>query len=104
MAKGVDYRTLVEPVWLPLNRSWDDGPDKFLPRLRSVRPEVGHLYAATGVRVDLTPPSHAAFPRVDLSVHFEVEEFAEGLRVDVGGREDLFRQVGAGAIEYRYAA
>ncbi len=46
MAKGVDYWTLVQPVWLPLNHSWDDGTDEFVRRFRSVRPEVGHLYAA----------------------------------------------------------
>lgn len=46
MANAVDYWTLVEPVWLPLNQSWDDGPEKFVRRFRSVRGEVGHLYAA----------------------------------------------------------
>ena len=50
MAKGrnqcVDYWTLVEPVWLPLNRSWDDGPDDFGRLFESIRPEIGHLYAA----------------------------------------------------------
>jgi hypothetical protein len=45
MAKAIDYWTLVEPVWLPLNRSWDDGPQRFVRRFRSVRLEVGHLYA-----------------------------------------------------------
>jgi len=29
MANAVDYWTLVEPIWLPLNRSWDD-PEKFV--------------------------------------------------------------------------
>jgi hypothetical protein len=46
MAKPVDYWTLVEPVWLLLNRSWDEGPERFVRRFRRVRPEVGHLYAA----------------------------------------------------------
>jgi hypothetical protein len=46
MAKAVDYWTQVEPVWLPLNRSWDEGPEGFVRRFRRVRPEVGHLYAA----------------------------------------------------------
>jgi hypothetical protein len=45
MGKAVDYWTLVEPVWLPLNRTWDD-PEKFVRKYRRVRPEVGHLYAA----------------------------------------------------------
>jgi hypothetical protein len=36
----------VEPVWLPLNASWDEGVDAFLCRFRAVRPEVGNLYAA----------------------------------------------------------
>ena len=46
MAKGIDYRSLIEPVWLQLNRSWDDGPEEFVHLLRSIRPEIGHLYAA----------------------------------------------------------
>jgi len=45
MAKAVDYWTLVEPVWLPLNRCWDS-PEKFVRRFRSFRREVGYLYAA----------------------------------------------------------
>ena len=44
MAKHVDYWKLVEPVWLPLNRCWDD-PIKFVRKFRRVRSEVGHLYA-----------------------------------------------------------
>jgi hypothetical protein len=40
------YWSLVEPIWLPLNRSWDDGPEEFVRRFRSVGPETGHLYAA----------------------------------------------------------
>lgn len=28
MAKAVYYWTLIEPVWLELNRSWDEGPDR----------------------------------------------------------------------------
>jgi hypothetical protein len=46
MANAVDYWTLVEPIWLPLNRSWDEGPEKFVRRFRRVRPEAGNLYAA----------------------------------------------------------
>src|SRR5438309_10425933 len=46
MAKRIDYWSLVEPVWLPLNRSWDDSPEEFVRRFRSVLPEIGHLYAA----------------------------------------------------------
>lgn len=45
MAEAVDYWTLVEPVWLPLNRSWDDGPDEFVRLFRAIRTEIGHLYA-----------------------------------------------------------
>src|SRR5215471_12027473 len=45
MAKVVDYWTVVEPVWLPLNRTWED-PEKFVRRYRRVRSEAGHLYAA----------------------------------------------------------
>ncbi len=43
---GTRYWPLVEAVWLPLNFSWDEGPDEFLRQFRAVRPEVGHLYAA----------------------------------------------------------
>ena len=53
MAKGIDYWSLVEPVWLPLNRSWDDGPEKFVRRFRSVRQEIGHLYAAHWCRSEV---------------------------------------------------
>ena len=42
----MDYWTLIEPVWLSLNRSWDKGPQAFVRRFRSVRRELGHLYAA----------------------------------------------------------
>ena len=45
MAEAVDYWTLVEPVWLPLNHAWDDS-EKFVRKFRHVRPEAGHLYAA----------------------------------------------------------
>jgi hypothetical protein len=46
MARTIDYWTLVEPVWLRLNRSWDDGPEAFIRRFRSIQLEIGHLYAA----------------------------------------------------------
>lgn len=42
----VDYGTLVEPVLLPLDQSWYEGPEEFVRQFRRVRPEVGHLYAA----------------------------------------------------------
>jgi hypothetical protein len=45
MAKAVEYWTLVEPIWLPLNRTWED-TEKFVRKFRGVRPEAGHLYAA----------------------------------------------------------
>ncbi len=48
-AKGItmatDHWSLVEPVWLRLNKTWDD-PEEFVRRLRSVGLEIGHLYAA----------------------------------------------------------
>ena len=31
--------------WLPLNRTWDDGPATFLREFRALPPGVGHLYA-----------------------------------------------------------
>jgi hypothetical protein len=37
---------MVEPVWLPLNRAWDEDCKGFLRGFRAVRPEVGYLYAA----------------------------------------------------------
>ena len=46
MAGKVGYWSLVDPVWLTLNDSWDDGPVEFLRQFRTVRPEVGNLYAA----------------------------------------------------------
>jgi hypothetical protein len=39
------YWSLVEPVWLALNRSWDDGCEEFVRLFKAVRPEIGHLYA-----------------------------------------------------------
>jgi hypothetical protein len=46
MAKAIDYWKLIEPIWLPLNRSWDGGPQKFLREFGRVPRELGHLYAA----------------------------------------------------------
>ena len=43
---GFNYWSLIEPVWSSLNHSWDDGPEEFLSLFRSIRPEVGNLYAA----------------------------------------------------------
>jgi uncharacterized protein DUF4375 len=37
---------MIEPYWLPLNESWDEGADAFLVGFRSVPAKVGHLYAA----------------------------------------------------------
>jgi hypothetical protein len=42
---GARYWALVEPVWRSI--SIYDGPGVFLAEFRSVRPEVGHLFAAT---------------------------------------------------------
>jgi hypothetical protein len=39
------YWSLVEPVWEPLNRSWESRPEEFSRQLRAVPPAVGHLYA-----------------------------------------------------------
>ena len=43
---GSVYWSLVEPVWISLNESWDERPGEFVKRLRTVPPRVGHLYAA----------------------------------------------------------
>jgi hypothetical protein len=43
---GIDYWSLIEPVWLQLNGSWDDGPEEFVRLFHSISPEIGHLYAA----------------------------------------------------------
>ena len=40
MTKPVDYWSLVEPVWLPLNSTWGD-PEKFVREFRRVRAEAG---------------------------------------------------------------
>ena len=42
---GRFYSALVEPHWLPLNSSWDGGPNAFLSEFRAVPSGVGHLYA-----------------------------------------------------------
>ncbi len=42
---GDGYWSLVEPVWLPLNRSWDEGSEEFVRLFRAIRPEIGNLYA-----------------------------------------------------------
>jgi Domain of unknown function (DUF4375) len=39
------YWSLIEPVWLPLNRSWDKGCEEFVRQFQAVPREVGHLYA-----------------------------------------------------------
>jgi len=38
--------SLIERVWLRLNRTRDESGKKFVRRFRAIRPEVGHLYAA----------------------------------------------------------
>ena len=43
---GIDYWSLIEPVWLKLNESWEDGPEEFVRVFCSVSPEIGYLYAA----------------------------------------------------------
>lgn len=42
---GSHYWSLVETVWLRLNRTWDD-VDEFFQQFAAVRPEIGNLYAA----------------------------------------------------------
>ncbi len=39
------YGSLVEPFWLPLNESWDDGSEAFLRLFHTVPVGIGHLYA-----------------------------------------------------------
>jgi Domain of unknown function (DUF4375) len=46
MAEVQGYWSLVEPVWISLNRSWDDGPEAFLRLFHATPREIGHLYAA----------------------------------------------------------
>ncbi len=43
---GVSYWSLIEPVWLPLNRSWDQGASEFVRQFEATPLKVGHLYAA----------------------------------------------------------
>jgi Domain of unknown function (DUF4375) len=50
---NIGYWSLVEPVWLPLNRSWYDGWEEFLRQFRAIRPEVGHLYAGHWCRSEV---------------------------------------------------
>jgi hypothetical protein len=40
------YWSVIEPVWLALNSSWDDCGQDFVRLFRAIRPEIGHLYAA----------------------------------------------------------
>jgi hypothetical protein len=44
MSNG-DYWSLVEPIWLPLNESWDLEPREFVRRFDSIRSGSRHLYA-----------------------------------------------------------
>jgi hypothetical protein len=44
--RAVNYWSLVEPVWLQLNCSWEDGWEEFVRQFGAIRTEVGHLYAA----------------------------------------------------------
>jgi len=40
------YWSLVDPIWEPLNRSWQRGPKAFVRKFRSVNPIAANLYAA----------------------------------------------------------
>ena len=43
---GHRYWSLIDPHWISLNESWDEGPDTFLRALHSAPKKVQHLYAA----------------------------------------------------------
>jgi hypothetical protein len=43
---GQIYWSLIEPVWLPLNESWDEGAEEFLRQMSAIPPNVANLYAA----------------------------------------------------------
>jgi hypothetical protein len=43
---GSRYWKLIEPYWLPLNKSWDDDPQPLLEKFRTVPAPVGRVYAA----------------------------------------------------------
>jgi hypothetical protein len=58
---GVRYWSMVEPVWLPLNASWDEDCEKFLRQFRAVRTEVGHLYAAHWCHSEVCNGGHHQF-------------------------------------------
>jgi Domain of unknown function (DUF4375) len=40
------YWSLVEPIWLSLNQSWDRGAKEFIRQFSSMRSDAKHLYAA----------------------------------------------------------
>jgi hypothetical protein len=42
---GDHYWSMIEPFWLKLNSTWERGPRAFVRCFRSIRPEVGHIYA-----------------------------------------------------------
>jgi Domain of unknown function (DUF4375) len=43
---GLSYWSLIEPVWLPLNRSWDHGAEQFIKQFHAAPAKTGNLYAA----------------------------------------------------------
>jgi hypothetical protein len=49
----VGYWSVIEPVWLKLNRTWDESGKKFLRLFRSIPPQVGHLYAASWCQAEV---------------------------------------------------
>ena len=43
---GNQYWAVIEPYWLPLNETWDEGIDEFVAQLHAAPLKVRHLYAA----------------------------------------------------------
>src|SRR5215204_4513255 len=43
---GQRYWALVEPEWMRLNLSWDDGPQEFIRQFQVTPIKASHLYAA----------------------------------------------------------
>lgn len=50
---GRAYRSLVEPYWLVLNKSWDDEASGFVEVAKTVPAPVLHLYAAHWLRSEV---------------------------------------------------
>jgi hypothetical protein len=48
-------------VWIPLNQSWDAGPDEFLRQFRLLPPEISSLYAAHWCQSEICNGGHCQF-------------------------------------------